>query len=392
MSSITNTRLGAARHPGVSLRLRTLALVLVALLATACGSPTTSSEPSAKTSAAQTTQVPATQAPASSAPSPASSAATSPTTPKVDPRTITGPAHVDLANRLAPVASNPKQTMPVSFTDNTGKKLQITDASRVLMLDIYGTYSQIVTGLGLAKVLVGRTASDDDPALASLPVVTQNGHSLNAEAILKLAPRLVVTDTTLGPSEVIEQLKASGITVVTLDSKRTLETVGPTINQIATILGVPAEGKKLADATAKDITDASNEIAQMAPSKPLRTAVLYVRGTAGVFFIFGKGYGTDALIKGLHAEDVAAENGITDIKPANAEALVQLNPEVIIVMTKGLASTGGLDGLLKRPGITQTSAGANKRVIDIEDGLLLSFGPNTGNVMRALARAMYTKA
>jgi iron complex transport system substrate-binding protein len=62
------------------------------------------------------------------------------------------------------------------------------------------------------------------------------------------------------------------------------------------------------------------------------------------------------------------------------------------MMTDGLASIGGIDGLEKIPGIAQTPAGKNQRVVDMEDGVLLSFGPNTGRVMQSLAEAIYGPA
>lgn len=54
------------------------------------------------------------------------------------------------------------------------------------------------------------------------------------------------------------------------------------------------------------------------------------------------------------------------------------------MMTKGLESVGGLDGLLQIPGIAQTPAGMNRRVVDLEDGVLLSFGPRTPLVIDIL--------
>ena len=57
------------------------------------------------------------------------------------------------------------------------------------------------------------------------------------------------------------------------------------------------------------------------------------------------------------------------------------------MMTDGLESIGGVDGLEKIPGIAQTPAGKNQRVVDMEDGVLLSFGPNTGRVMQGAGRS-----
>jgi len=57
-------------------------------------------------------------------------------------------------------------------------------------------------------------------------------------------------------------------------------------------------------------------------------------------------------------------------------------------MTKGLESVGGVDGLLKLPGVAQTAAGKNHAVVDVDDSLLLSFGPRTPSLLNQLAVAV----
>ncbi len=50
---------------------------------------------------------------------------------------------------------------------------------------------------------------------------------------------------------------------------------------------------------------------------------------------------------------------------------------------------GGVDGLLKLPGIAQTPAGEHRRIVDMDDGVLLNFGTRTGAAIAALAKAVY---
>jgi len=56
-------------------------------------------------------------------------------------------------------------------------------------------------------------------------------------------------------------------------------------------------------------------------------------------------------------------------------------------MTKGLESVGGIDGLLQLPGVAQTKAAKTRSVISVDDTLLLSFGPRTGELVVALNQA-----
>jgi iron complex transport system substrate-binding protein len=65
--------------------------------------------------------------------------------------------------------------------------------------------------------------------------------------------------------------------------------------------------------------------------------------------------------------------------------LAQLNPDVLLVMTKGLESVGGIEGLVKLPGVAQSVAGKRKAIISVDDSLLLSFGPRSYSLLKQMA-------
>jgi iron complex transport system substrate-binding protein len=122
----------------------------------------------------------------------------------------------------------------------------------------------------------------------------------------------------------------------------------------------------------------------------VRIAFLYLRGASGIYYFFGEGSGADELIRALGGIDVAAEIGWSGMKPMTDEALIAANPDLILVMTDGLSSVGGVDGLLEsKPAVALTTAGMHCRVVDMADGQVLSFGPQTPAVLDALARAIY---
>lgn len=119
-------------------------------------------------------------------------------------------------------------------------------------------------------------------------------------------------------------------------------------------------------------------------------AFLYVRGTAGIFYLFGEGSGIDSLIDSVGAVDVAEEIGWVGEKPMTEEALIGMDPDIIIVMTHGLESAGGVDGLLAaQPSIALTPAGKHKRIIDVDDSVLFAGGTRIPDVIDGLARAIY---
>jgi iron complex transport system substrate-binding protein len=104
----------------------------------------------------------------------------------------------------------------------------------------------------------------------------------------------------------------------------------------------------------------------------------------------GKESGASDLIAGLGGQDVAAEQGWAASVPMTDESPVAADPDLILVMTDGIESVGGLDRLLAaRPALALTTAGRNRRFVDMSDSDILSFGPRAAGVLDALARAVY---
>lgn len=311
-----------------------------------------------------------------------------------DPRSWEGPASPALGGcEVRPVADDPRPRLPVTVTDAQGTEVTVTDTSRILALDVYGTLARTVFELGLGDSMVGRDISTRFGDAADLPLVTQNGHDLNAEAILDLDPTVILTDTSLGPWDVVLQMRDAGIPVVVTESDRTLDTVDDLTRQVAAALGVPEAGRALADRTAAEVTRVQREISQVAPSEiqgQLRTVFLYVRGQSGVYYMFGEGSGADSLIDAVGAYDVAEEIGWSGMKPVTDEGIIAAQPDVVLMMTGGLDSVGGVDGLLERlPALAQTPAGEHRRFVDMDDSEILGFGPDSAEVLNALAVALY---
>ena len=314
-------------------------------------------------------------------------------TPLADPSTWQGPSTAVAGSSAIDPIGEPEQSLPAMVVDSQGTQVTVTDTSRILTLDIYGSLSRIVFELGLGDSVVARDTSSAFTEASGLPVVTENGHDLNAEAILDAAPTVIITDTSLGPWDTILQMRDAGIPVVVVDSHRSLESIGSLTQQVGDALGVSERGAALAARTISAVDATIAQIAAIAPSDPakkLRMMFLYVRGQSGVYYLFGEESGADSLIEALGGVDVAGEIGWQGMRPVTDEALVDANPDLLIMMTKGLESVGGVDGLVEHlPAVAQTDAGRNQRIVDMSDTTVLSFGPAAASVLDALAVAIY---
>jgi iron complex transport system substrate-binding protein len=115
----------------------------------------------------------------------------------------------------------------------------------------------------------------------------------------------------------------------------------------------------------------------------LRVAFLYLRGE-DVQQIAGAGSGISALITDAGAVDIGTELEVDEFAPLGAEALIEAQPDVIIVTTSGLESVGGVDGLVELPAVAGTPAGRDRRILAYEDQLVLGLGPRTGEFLHQL--------
>ena len=236
--------------------------------------------------------------------------------------------------------------------------------------------------------------SSDFAEAQDLPLVTQDGHALNAEAILALDPTVIITDTSLGPWDVVLQMRDAGHP----GGRRRLAP-RPRQRRRADPRGRrPARragGRRRARGPhpAARSTRSPPEIAEVAPADPgdrLRTVFLYVRGQSGVYYMFGEGSGAESLIEAIGGYDVADEIGWHGMKPLTDEGLVAAQPDVVLMMTDGLESVGGVDGLLERlPALAETPAGQHRRFVDMDDAQILGFGADHRQVLNALAVATY---
>lgn len=236
---------------------------------------------------------------------------------------------------------------------------------------------ETLVALGVGANVVGRDEASAVAELSAVPVVTE-AHSTSPERVLALEPDLVLVDASSGPPEALDQIRAAGVRVVEIPEAWTLADLAPRSQAIADAVGA-------IDHNIPDFTDGN--VSRDGP----RVAFLYLRGTSAIYLLGGKGSGADALIAAAGGKDVGAELDLPAFTPLTAESLVTADPEVLLVMTKGLESVGGVEGLLSLPGVQQTTAAKNRAVIAVDDNVLLSFGPRTPQLIDLLRAALTSR-
>jgi iron complex transport system substrate-binding protein len=279
--------------------------------------------------------------------------------------------------------SNSQNYLSESITQSEVTALSISESSdfsveRVVVLA--NGVAEIMVALNAKSIVVGRDISSTSDSLNEIPIVT-SGHQVISEKVIALEPDLVIIDASTGPKAAIDQIRSAKIKVVQTPESWSLEDIPSKVLAVGTAIGVPGAAQLLIN----ELIDQSS--VNQVSGKP-RIAFLYLRGTSTVYLIGGPGSGADSLIKAIGGVDVGAENLPRAFNTLTAESLANLNPDVLLVMTKGLESVGGIDGLIKLPGIAQTEAGKRKAIIDVDDSLMLSFGPRSYSLLNELAKSV----
>lgn len=243
------------------------------------------------------------------------------------------------------------------------------------IVSLNGTISEMLCALGLEKQIVGVDITSNYPdVLKSKPKLGHN-RNISAEGVLALQPTIVLTTQDQLNTQLNEQLRSAGIKTIVLQQDYSITGTKKLLNEVAVTVGASARAKELSQQYDKQI--AALQI------KPVNKKVLfiYARG-AGSMMVSGTGTSLDKIIQLAGAKN--AVNDFKDFKPYSSEALIAENPDVILLFNSGLQSVGDINGLLKIPGIAQTTAGKKKQVISMDGEMLSGFGLRLPETIQSL--------
>jgi len=263
-----------------------------------------------------------------------------------------------------------------------GIEADISNKSRVI--SIGSAVTEIIYALDADKWLVAVDHTSVYPEEAeTLPKVPYT-RNLTAEGVLSLNPSLILASESAGPETVVEQIRSTNTQFLKLPSNETVKGAIQRIKQ----LGVIFERQKRAEELIVDIQKKLHlaETIKTTISDPKKVLFIYARGPNNLS-VAGKNTSAETIINLAGA--INAFQSFEGYKPLNAEALVAANPDVILMMKSGLSSLGGVDGLLKAPGVSMTTAAKNKKIYTMEGNYLLGFGPRLGDAVLDLMDKLY---
>lgn len=248
------------------------------------------------------------------------------------------------------------------------------------IVSLNGSITGTLAALDLSRNIVAVDVTSVWPEqIKSLPRVSRN-RAVSAEGISFFRPDLVIAPAGDLSREVIVQLKSVGIQVVAIRQAYNQAGAPAFIREVANAVDLKQRGEILAKKTSADLTTVLNKVRSSAIKHP-KVLFIYARGT-GTMSVAGKGSSLDAIIQLAGGKNAIQE--FNDFKPYTTEALVKANPDVILLFDSGLSSLGGKEALLRMPGVSFTTAGRNKHIVEMDGSLLTNFSTRLPEAIKEL--------
>jgi iron complex transport system substrate-binding protein len=254
-----------------------------------------------------------------------------------------------------------------------------------------GAFSEWVVALGGESKLVGVDSTSQYPrSLHSLPGIGYQ-RALAAEGILALRPDILVGSSEMGPPPVLEQLKASGVRIELLSAKADVPALQQNLTTLGQLLGQQNQAQALLSNYQQRLQQQAAVVKQARQQHPAPRVLLLLSHSGGNLQVAGKDTLAAWMIEQAGGQSLGEHTGY---KPVSSEAMLALDPQVILLAGSRLQGDAARNALLEQnPVLAQTQAGRDGRVLVIDPTLLVGgLGPRVPDTLATLTAAFYPHA
>ncbi|EKO3907667.1 ABC transporter substrate-binding protein [Vibrio fluvialis] len=243
--------------------------------------------------------------------------------------------------------------------------------------------TELILALGAEQQLVGIDVTSVAPPSLALPKVGYH-RQLSAEGLLALEPTQLLGSNEMGPDTTLNQLKSAGVDVEVINSDSTPQGLLQRIDQIASL----THSETAAGPLKQQVNDALKALQAHQPDASARKKVLFLLIHEGrAANVAGSDTVPDAMITLAGGVNPAATQ-LTSYKPLSMEAMVEMQPDVILVSGRSYDKMGGADAILAAmPMLAATPAGQSKQIITVDGHALVG-----GLGLKSLAEAQRLQA
>ncbi|HGS5384030.1 TPA: hemin ABC transporter substrate-binding protein [Vibrio parahaemolyticus] len=245
------------------------------------------------------------------------------------------------------------------FADNAPNSERVVSAGSAV--------TELLLALDAKDSLVAVDVTSTLPQGMELPDVGYH-RRLSAEGLLALSPTKLIGSDEMGPTTTLNQLKSAGVDVEIVNTEANVNGLLHRIDQIATIMNRKSQAANLKQEVKTQVE--SLQANQPAPSAKKKVLFLLIHEGRPAN-VAGLDTTPDAIIA-LAGGDNPAAKKLTSYKPLSTEAMVEMQPDVILVSGRSYETMGGADAILKAmPLLAATPAGQTKNIITIDGHALV---------------------
>jgi iron complex transport system substrate-binding protein len=227
--------------------------------------------------------------------------------------------------------------------------------------------TEIIYALDAENQLVAVDLTSKTLVQGAYPLVGYH-RQLSAESLMSLTPDRIIGSNEMGPSSTLKLLKQAGIDVDVVNSGETVKDLLERIDEVAALTNkTPAATSLKAEVSKKVDAIQTHLLTQTTPKKVLFLMIHDGRPAN----VAGRNTTADTVIRLAGAINPAAST-VEAYKPISTEAMVQMQPDIILLSGRTLSSIGTIDDLLeKMPLLAATPAGKNKALATIDGTALI---------------------
>lgn len=227
--------------------------------------------------------------------------------------------------------------------------------------------TELIYALNAQDSLIAVDVTSKMPQTEPLPKIGYH-RQLSTEGLLALQPTQIIGSDEMGPQTTLDLLTQSDIKVNVVNTKPTITGLLERIDEIALLTHHQENSQQIKDKVNKKVAQLKSNI----PVKTKQKKVLYLLLHEGrAPYVAGSDTTMDEMIR-LAGAINPAQPLISSFKPLSIEAMISMQPDVILVSNRSLVKLEGIDNIIKSiPTLASTPAGINKQIIGVSGSALV---------------------
>ncbi|PSW21319.1 hemin ABC transporter substrate-binding protein [Photobacterium sanctipauli] len=227
--------------------------------------------------------------------------------------------------------------------------------------------TEIINAMDAQEQLVAVDVTSKSMVDKDMPVLGYH-RQLSAESLIALNPTRLLGSNEMGPQSTLDLLKQAGIEVDVLNSGETVEDLMVRIEQVGELTDTSDKAVELQKDVEAKVAAINANLENQDRKKKVLFLMIHDGRPANVA---GRNTTADTVIRLAGAINPAAD-AVESYKPVSLEAMVQMQPDIILLSSRTMSKIGSADELLKQmPLLAATPAGQNKALAMIDGTALI---------------------